>query len=507
MYQCRLRSLRTRNPSLCRSWHQLLYRILFILVLLHSNRMSRKRRSKKSQSGTTTTLRQSERRSRPAPTPVPVQPIGATSSVLNRKTLGLVYACGFVVQLCVYWRTLCPTIGGGDSPELVAAAFSGGAAHPPGYPLWLLLNRIVFWATGASSAPSASMSPAFVANAFNALLQSGAGTAVLAAATELSGSVTAGLVSLGLYAFADTTWAYAVVAEVFALNNLLIGLFVLLLGRFEAAMSRSSDGVRPSSPLQLALAGACVAGLLLSNQHTSVLTLGILIPGIVIRHHKYLLNSQSVAFTAIAFLAGVIPPYCYLACGCGGNSVFWASARNSTAFVAWGDAGGSLRGFLDHVLRREYGTFQLTSDGTTNDSPQRIWETGSFLITHSLDSCTYVSSTFPSIALLLALAFLAQLDSCPVSGARLSAFRRQGAIFILYCCFVFAIVPVRGCGSWHIGFALCFIGQIASPVCGGQRGIKGLLTAALLFYFVFFSLRANIDVTKPLLAGNAFEFP
>src|SRR5205823_4605669 len=41
-----------------------------------------------------------------------------------------------------YGMTLSPSVGAGDSGELILAAHSLGIPHPPGYPVWLLLARL-----------------------------------------------------------------------------------------------------------------------------------------------------------------------------------------------------------------------------------------------------------------------------------------------------------------------------------------------------------------------------
>ena len=41
--------------------------------------------------------------------------------------------------LSIYVRTLCPSVPGGDSGEMVQLAIELGVAHPPGYPTWTLL--------------------------------------------------------------------------------------------------------------------------------------------------------------------------------------------------------------------------------------------------------------------------------------------------------------------------------------------------------------------------------
>ncbi|TAN33252.1 DUF2723 domain-containing protein, partial [Patescibacteria group bacterium] len=44
----------------------------------------------------------------------------------------------FLIYAITCFRNVC----GGDSGELIAAAASGGAAHPPGYPLYTVLARL-----------------------------------------------------------------------------------------------------------------------------------------------------------------------------------------------------------------------------------------------------------------------------------------------------------------------------------------------------------------------------
>lgn len=46
-------------------------------------------------------------------------------------------------MLAVYLLTLAPGVTGGDAGELIASAYTGGSPHPPGYPLFAILGRIV----------------------------------------------------------------------------------------------------------------------------------------------------------------------------------------------------------------------------------------------------------------------------------------------------------------------------------------------------------------------------
>ena len=46
-----------------------------------------------------------------------------------------------------YYRTLCPSVPGGDSGELIQVAVELGVVHPPGYPTWTMMAwRKLLWA-------------------------------------------------------------------------------------------------------------------------------------------------------------------------------------------------------------------------------------------------------------------------------------------------------------------------------------------------------------------------
>ena len=47
----------------------------------------------------------------------------------------------FAVSLAVYSITCARTVTGEDSGELIAAAYTFGVAHPPGYPIWVILAK------------------------------------------------------------------------------------------------------------------------------------------------------------------------------------------------------------------------------------------------------------------------------------------------------------------------------------------------------------------------------
>ncbi|MCU0285995.1 MAG: DUF2723 domain-containing protein [Acidobacteria bacterium] len=64
------------------------------------------------------------------------------SAPLLIKKDAIICAGIFFISILVYILTLAPAISFGDSGELTAAAYNLGIAHPPGYPLYLMLGKL-----------------------------------------------------------------------------------------------------------------------------------------------------------------------------------------------------------------------------------------------------------------------------------------------------------------------------------------------------------------------------
>ncbi|TMW57179.1 hypothetical protein Poli38472_003104 [Pythium oligandrum] len=236
----------------------------------------------------------------------------------------------------VYASSSIGRLAGGDSGELLAEACVGGVAHPPGYPLLLLLLRVVKW-IGERVTPH--MPFVVLANHLNAVFMASAAACVthsvdLVTNRKFPGeSVVAGL----LFAFSKLTWEYAIGLEVFALNNLLIGLLHIQFIKF--VMSSSSTSARRYS-----YSGAFLCGLGLTNQHTIVL---FEIPMVLVVLLTRRIKFRELCGLGLVFLIGVsIYSYTY-------------HAAQTPTPGSWGDA-STLFGLLTHIFRREYGTFRLS---------------------------------------------------------------------------------------------------------------------------------------------------
>ncbi len=70
----------------------------------------------------------------------------------------------FFISFVVYLKTLCPTVYVGDSGELIAAVYTLGIAHPPGYPLYCLLGKLFTFLPFGSIAFRVNLMSAFFAS-------------------------------------------------------------------------------------------------------------------------------------------------------------------------------------------------------------------------------------------------------------------------------------------------------------------------------------------------------
>uniref|UniRef100_A0A8B9LUB3 Transmembrane protein 260 n=1 Tax=Astyanax mexicanus TaxID=7994 RepID=A0A8B9LUB3_ASTMX len=234
------------------------------------------------------------------------------------------------------------TVPGGDSGELITAACELGVAHPPGYPLFTMLTSIALHLLPGSS-------PAHSANRLCALLGAGSSGALCYTVCRLAGPGPGAVLAGGSFAVSRLVWQWSVVAEVFSLNNLFVGLLFSILACFHTAESVAQK-------TKFSLWGALCCGLSLCNQHTLVLYVLIIVPWVLLQlyTHNGLCFSGLVSL-GLCFLAGFLP-YLYLP----------ISSFLNTARWSWGDQ-TSFGGLITHLLRTEYGTFSLAkSEGGAN---------------------------------------------------------------------------------------------------------------------------------------------
>ncbi|MCU1246490.1 MAG: hypothetical protein JWN02_2400 [Acidobacteria bacterium] len=255
---------------------------------------------------------------------------------MNVRPLRAAIAAGvFLVVFCIYLRTLTPTVGLTDSGELTVAAWSLGNAHPPGFPLYLMLTHLVMLLPAGSLAWRANLASALFAAAASAVTSLAAGELLLAERkTNPDRVVFAVVTALAglLLAFSRTLWSYAVVAEVYALNLALLALLYLL-----ALIWR-----RTRSPGFL-YAAAAVFGLALGVHHATIVLGFTGIAFLVVRTAGLpLLRSRTLLITAVLAVAAMVAVYAYLPL---------AAAHKPP--LNWGDP-HDLRSVVEHITAKQY---------------------------------------------------------------------------------------------------------------------------------------------------------
>jgi hypothetical protein len=238
----------------------------------------------------------------------------------------------FLFLAVLYTATLHPSVAGGDSGELTAAALTGGVPHPPGYPLFALLARLF-------AALPLGHTPAWRVNLLSALSMAAAGGLACAVVQSWTRSVVAGLWVAALFGTNPMVWSYATGAEVFGLNAMFVALAFHLWSRAQRSHSRGD-----------VLALVFASGLAMCNHHTFVF-----VGGPLVVHSLWAtrgnLGARGMTLALTVGLLGLLP-YLYL-----------VPASASAAAVSWGDE-TSVVGLINHVLRRDYGTFSMGQTST-----------------------------------------------------------------------------------------------------------------------------------------------
>ncbi|XP_047467992.1 transmembrane protein 260 isoform X3 [Mugil cephalus] len=249
-----------------------------------------------------------------------------TSWILTGTTVACVAA--------LYLPCVQRTVPGGDSGELITTACELGVAHPPGYPLFTLLSRLAICLLP-------SLSPAHSVNLMCSILGAAACGGLCITVCRLAGPGPGAVLSGGVFAVSRLSWQWSMVAEVFTLNNLFVGVLFFLTASFHRAENATQRR-------KIAHLGALCCGLGLCNQHTLVLYVLVIVPWVLYRlYSQNELSFQGLVSLGLCFLAGFLP-YIYLPISSYLNIARWS----------WGDQ-TTLSGLLIHLLRAEYGTFSL----------------------------------------------------------------------------------------------------------------------------------------------------
>ena len=210
----------------------------------------------------------------------------------------------FGLALALYLRTLAPSItwknNGGDSGDLITAAFTGGIPHPPGYPLYTML------AGGFIALPGGDV--AYRVNLLSALSAAATVLILFAIARQWldAGRIWRSAIAAAsalLFATSSLFWSQATIAEVYSLNALLVACAFggLLLWSERIRIGQAADASRRLGQSVVAIA----FGLGLAHH----LTILLLLPAAVVLLWR---KARPVDLAKVAAVALVISGLIYL---------------------------------------------------------------------------------------------------------------------------------------------------------------------------------------------------
>ncbi|KAK3538255.1 hypothetical protein QTP70_033068 [Hemibagrus guttatus] len=195
--------------------------------------------------------------------------------------------------LALYLPRVPRAVAGGDSGELITAACELGVAHPPGYPLFTMLASLALLLVPTTS-------PAHAINVLCAVLGAMASGALCYTVcsqhqcmfcnmwryfSEMAGPGPGAVLAGGSFALSKLVWQWSLVAEVFSLNNLFVGIIFSLSVCFHNAETVDQKK-------KFALWGALCCGLSLCNQHTLVVYVLFIIPWALLQLYTYDAKSE-----------------------------------------------------------------------------------------------------------------------------------------------------------------------------------------------------------------------
>ncbi len=184
-----------------------------------------------------------------------------------------------------YLKNLCPTIFGGDSPELITAGVKLGVAHPTGYPLFTLLLKL------SQLLPLGS--PAWRANLFNAVIAAVVVLLMFLVVRNYAEKTLPAIIAALLWSHSYTFFSEATISRVYVTNLFFLALIVYSLA------CRSRVGLTLSVYL---------AGIGLTNHYFTLIVLPLIL---VVFWFEKKLSIKVLSLAGCFFLLGLMV-YLYL---------------------------------------------------------------------------------------------------------------------------------------------------------------------------------------------------
>lgn len=252
-----------------------------------------------------------------------------------------------LLTFAIYLRTLAPSVAElfDDSLEFQLLAARMAIAHPTGYPLFsILIKLFTFLPIGDT---------AYRVNLATALFGALAISVLYAVTRQLIQSRVAGAIAVLVFAFGETFWSQAVLAEVYTLQVLLTAVMLWLAFKWgQRKPSEEQMTVRSkiiSSPIPLAF----FFGLMLTHHRMSVLLFPALAVYVLLCDRTFLRQPRTLLGMLVAF---ALPLLLYL----------YIPIRGLVTTSLDGTYQNTPAGFLGWVLASSYNVF-LTQNPFNQD--------------------------------------------------------------------------------------------------------------------------------------------
>lgn len=263
-------------------------------------------------------------------TPAPV--------IVDDRLAPLIAVVVMLVAAGVYVRTAARDLVVGDSVEFATIALNGGVAHPPGYPLLMILGRLFSYLPFGP--------PVFRVNLVSVVAGVATAGLIVLIARRLGASRLGAAIAGLLVAFHPIVWEWSLAIEAFALNAALASAIIYFLVRWHQQPERT----------HFLILAALFGGLASSNHHTIV----FLIPSILLLlwwHRAQLIKKPLVVVACAGAIVVGLLPYLYIPLEAAKDPVLnWGNVR-------------TLGQLVNHFLRVEYGTGRLAAGGVAPGEP------------------------------------------------------------------------------------------------------------------------------------------
>jgi hypothetical protein len=253
------------------------------------------------------------------------QSVAFKTNIHNRLALAIA-ATIIGLFFLLYVATLAPDVLPADSGELQTVAAQLGVAHPPGFPLYVMVAHLFTRALQF-------VEPAYAVNLFSAVTSALTAGIVYYTGYRLTHRHLAGIIAAVALGTATTFWSQATTANVRSLTGLLAALILLSLIEFRSATREKNQ---PATDRWLAVT-ALLMGLGLAH-HVSLgflIAVGLLL---ILMSDRGLVHQPRRWLRPIAFALLGLLPLLYLPLRAG------ADVRGATAGLA------TLAGFAEHAL-------------------------------------------------------------------------------------------------------------------------------------------------------------